>query len=68
MPLEAALLDGSPSPVMDCPLCAKPFRPFLRGQVQRSPWAWWQLFGLFGESRRYCALICWECKEIVGYE
>lgn len=70
MPIEAALLEGVPAPLAACPKCAaRPFCPFLRGMVQRG-WlrsvfsAWWS-----GEKRvRYCALICWNCKEIVGYE
>jgi hypothetical protein len=61
MPIEVALLEGRPSPIVTCPKCgASPFRPFLRGQVQ----SWLrQIF-----FRPYCALICWTCKEIVGYE
>jgi hypothetical protein len=52
------------SPIECCPKCkATPFMPFLRGQVQRHPRRW-----LVGPRRPYCALICWECKEIVGYE
>jgi hypothetical protein len=56
-----------------CPKCGEwPFRPFLRGMFYRSfRWrdvpamlrAWWR--------REYwptSTLICWGCKEIVGYE
>lgn len=69
MPIETVLLENQWIPFAECPECDKPFRPFLRGQVQRGPigqlLAW-----IRGEQdwRGYCALICWECKEIVGYE
>jgi len=64
MPIEAAILYGQPSPLKECPKChAAPFRPFLRGQVQRSKFKW-----LFWGRRPYCALICRDCKDIVGYE
>jgi hypothetical protein len=45
-----------------CPACGNRFEPFLRFQVGRRPWPWWNLLCLF------LALICWACKEIVGYE
>ena len=68
MPVEYVLLKDAPVPLGSCPRChVRPFHPFLRGQVQRSEWwfrwgwpPWW--------SRPYCALICWACKDIVGYE
>lgn len=64
MPIEYTLLKDQPCPIIVCPACDEPFRPFMRGVVQRSKrWLW----GL-GPRRDYCALICWECKEIVGYE
>jgi hypothetical protein len=66
MPIEFLQLAGQPQPLKVCPLCeAHPFRAFLWGQVQRSPFKWWQLWG---SHRPYCAVICEECKEIVGYE
>ena len=43
-----------------CPRCKKPFVPFMRGQVARFAW--------FGLRKKTLALICWACKEIVGYE
>jgi hypothetical protein len=70
VPIEVLWLEGTRVPISSCPKChANPFRPFLRGQVQRG--AFGMLFAwLRGKPdwRRYCALICWECKDIVGYE
>jgi len=72
MPVEVLLLERRPVPLLSCPLCgAEPFRPFLRGSVQRGPTeapisflrAWW-----IGVPWPYCALICWDCKRIVGWE
>ncbi len=64
MPKEAAELAGKPVEGLDyCPKCGAAFVPFLRGQVQR-----WPRWFLIGPRRPYCALICWTCKEIVGYE
>jgi len=64
MPAEYLILKDAPSPIASCPKCGeKPFRPFMRGQVQRWPFRW-----LFWGRRAYCALICWKCKDIVGYE
>lgn len=72
MPIECTLLDGQPCSLDDCPKCGKPFRPFLRGEVQKSidlfnP-EWWKWLVGRPNNWRYCALICWECKEIVGHE
>lgn len=64
MPIEFSLLLRKPVKLTNCPRCGEPFEPFLRGQVQRTKRSW---FGL-GRRRPYCALICWACKEIVGYE
>lgn len=64
MPIECTLLKDAPNPLAICPKCRQPFRPFLRGLIQRSERKW----RLFGPRRPYCALICWACKEIVGYE
>jgi hypothetical protein len=72
MPKEVLYLQNLPSPIRACPKCgAQPFEPFLRGTVQRSPtkvlWSFrWPFISLV--SQPYCALICWKCKEIVGYE
>jgi hypothetical protein len=60
MPIEYTLLKDKPIPLKDCPYCGEPFEPFLRGQVQSA------LRRFF--KRPYCALICWECKAVVGYE
>jgi len=69
MPAEVLLLEGQPSPITACPKCGdSPFRPFLRGQVQRWPYSWRTLWLPIGPMRDYCALICWSCKEIIGYE
>jgi len=63
MPIESTLLRFEPVPVKTCPACKAKFEPFMRGTVQRSRFAWW-----IGPTRPYCALICSECKNIVGYE
>lgn len=60
MPIEVLMLKDRPEALRICPACGKAFRAFLRGQIQRLSW--------FGLRKRYCALICWECKEIVGWE
>lgn len=55
----------SPPPTFDdCPKCGERFRPFLRGLVGRRSRKWW----FFGPRRPSLALICWACKEIVGWE
>jgi hypothetical protein len=64
MPIEVWLLEGEPVPFEHCPQCGEIFVPFLRGMIQRSRRSW---LGL-GPRRAYCALICSECKEIVGHE
>lgn len=61
MPIEYMILKDWPAPVSRCPNClAKPFVPFLRGQVQSR---WRRLF-----HKPYCAVICSYCKNIVGHE
>lgn len=66
MPIEFIQLQDVPPPLDACPRCkAVPFEPFLRGQVQRPKRRWWWPFGAI---RDYCAVICWSCKEIVGWE
>jgi hypothetical protein len=61
MPIEYMLLKDASVPLDACPKCsATPFYPFMRGQVQS---AWRRFF-----RKPYCCLICWNCKEIVGYE
>jgi len=67
MPVETVLLAGRPAPLERCPNCGTaPFDPFLRGQVQRGERPWWRPF--WGPRRPHCALICWTCKVIVGWE
>jgi hypothetical protein len=69
MPVEALLLDALPAPLASCPKCGDaPLRPFMRGQVQRSAYSWRTLWLPIGGPRPYCAVICWGCKEIIGYE
>lgn len=63
-PLETTQLESQAFPFRRCPKCDHPFYPFLRGQVQRSAMRWWP----FGKIRPYYALICCNCKEIVGWE
>ena len=54
------LLDQSEK-YQECPRCgSKPFESFMRGLVQRNNW--------FGFRKQYCAVICSDCKQIVGYE
>lgn len=70
MGLEAVELAKKPAPLDACPGCGvRPFDPFLRGMVGRSPWPWWAwLLPLKRWRRPTFAVICWSCKEIVGYE
>jgi hypothetical protein len=63
MPTETEILDLYPYPVEACPACQRPFAPFLRGQVQRA-----KRFLGFLWQRPYCAVICYHCKAIVGWE
>lgn len=62
---EYVRLKGAPKKVSKCPKCgAEPFDYFLRGQIGRTflfifPW-------IFGGGTS--AVICYECKNIVGYE
>ena len=61
MPKEYLQLRKQSIPVIRCPNCyVTPLILFLRGNVQSG---WRKFFGL-----PYCALICENCKEIVGYE
>ncbi len=70
MPREATDLQNARVPIPRCPECGvRPFEPFMRGMVQRGLFG--QLFAWLRREedwRRYCALICWSCKKIVGYE
>ena len=60
---EYQILRHQPEPFTTCPHCGKPFVSFLRGKVQRGKR---RMF--IGPRRDYYAVICRECKEIVGYE
>jgi len=62
-PIEPSLLQDAPIPYSRCPHCHEYFLPFMRGQVQRGRWNWWRF-----RRRPYCALICSDCKNIVGWE
>jgi hypothetical protein len=65
MPIEFTALYHKPEPFAHCPGCGSPrFESFLRGLVQRSRRRWWWPF----QIRAHCAVICHECKEIVGWE
>ncbi len=51
----------------ECPKCgAAPFVPFQRGLVCRNLAVFG--LGLFFKRFRQTALICWTCKDIVGWE
>lgn len=63
MPIEYTILSRYPPPLKRCPFCGdEPFRPFLRGMVQRAK------RDIRGRRRGYCLLICEACKVPVGYE
>jgi hypothetical protein len=67
VPIEYMLLLDAWVPLKRCPACGvQPFVPFMRGMVHRHRSKW--LFFGFGKPRRYCALICSTCKEIIDYE
>lgn len=69
MPIEVVFLAPLPEHFARCPSCgAAPFQGFMRGEVQRHPYGWKKLWLPIGEPRPYCAVICSQCKEIVGYE
>lgn len=63
MPIEYLQLKDKPQPFQHCPKCHRPFIEFLRGMVQRS-----KRWLCFGPKRDYCAVICYNCKQIVGWE
>jgi hypothetical protein len=67
MPIECDQLKDVPIPLAACPACgAKPFSPFLRGQIQRAQ-VGFNLAQWF-YARPWCALICESCHEVVGHE
>lgn len=63
MPIEALILSHAPYAKEKCQKCGERFPEFMRGQVQRSK----RFLGI-GPRRRYCAVICHACKEIIGWE
>jgi len=69
MPIEAALLRDAPYPKVRCPKCGHfPLEPFMRGIVQRSCFRLSLRGPFLINPQPYCAIICSQCKEIVGYE
>ena len=47
--------------VNQCPNCGhKPFESFMRGLVVRFSW--------FGLRKKNWAIICYKCKQVVGWE
>ncbi len=66
MPIEAKLLRVKPPVYFNCPNCQVLFEEMMRGLVQRAKRPWYK-FGR-GHIRPYCAVICRECKEVVGWE
>lgn len=61
MPIEFILLMKHPLSIEECPCCNRSMNTYLmRGQVQSF---WRKLF-----RRKYCAIICEYCKEIIGWE
>jgi len=63
MPIEYELLRREPYAIEKCPKCGKLSPEFMLGQVQRSKRFLWILW-----HRPYCAVICHECKKIIGWE
>lgn len=63
MPLECAILEGSPQPRSICPYCGDyPFEALERGYYQR------EKLDEHGKRQHYCLVICSECNQLVGYE
>ena len=60
MPKEFTILRSDPYAAEKCPKCGEPFPEFMRGMVQ-SGWRKWL-------GMKYCAVICHNCKEIIGWE
>jgi len=60
---EYLVLKNAPYAKEECPKCKQVCPEFMRGQVQRSKrWFW------IGPKRPYYAIICHNCKEIIGWE
>ena len=65
MPIEYTLLAGKPFPFETCPKCNKPITYLLmRGTVQRWKRVWYAPW----RTQDYCAVICSECSDIIGWE
>lgn len=61
MPREFVLLKNEPEVFTVCSNCgAEPFESAYRGIVQ--VFKWW------GLRKKYCAIICYRCNVIIGYE
>ena len=60
MPIEYKLLKNEPYAMEKCPKCNQQFPEFMRGMVQSG---WRKILRL-----PYCAVICHNCKEIIGWE
>lgn len=60
MPKEYELLKNAPYVFEKCKTCGTPFPEFMRGMVQSNAR---KFFGL-----PYCAVICHNCKETIGWE
>lgn len=60
MPIEASMLRTAPYSKEKCQKCGARFPEFLRGMIQSSIR---KFFGL-----AYCAVICHNCKRIIGWE
>lgn len=67
MPIECEQLAKLPENLKECPVCfagwGRPFKSFMRGQVQKNR-RWFSI----GPKRDYCAIICYYCKQIVGWD
>lgn len=60
MPVEYEKLRAAPYAKEECQKCGQPFPNFMRGQVQSDVR---RFFGL-----PYCAVICHNCKRVIGWE
>jgi len=63
MPSEYMLLKEEPFFKELCPNCGARFPEFMRGMVQRPK----RFLGVLWRQD-YCAVICHECKNIIGWE
>ena len=60
---------GPPTGIESCPVCAQPFKPFRRYEVsQVSQGSLKRFANWFYGKPTQTALICWKCKEIIGWE